>query len=262
MTRIIQFSDTHFSTDPELIETRRRDMARAVAAINALQEQPALVVHTGDASNAGQEEEYAIIRAEMEKLNAPWVIVPGNRDSRARMRRAFGDLGWLPEEEGPLDFVVPVNESLALVGFDSKGHRTNKGWADEARAARLLVLLEEVKAAGRRAALAMHHPPYVLEEIPDPYQYEPWEHAGAITDVVRAAGNVSVLITGHAHRYIQGEAGGAPAHTITATASDLRKGPAKQLGDAVALLDYRFNAQGELLSAEPLVIGLTAQAAQ
>ncbi len=255
MVRIVQFSDSHYSVKPRLEPGRRADMERAVQTINSLPGETHLVLHTGDAADTGKAEEYATVRQCMDRLNERWVVLTGNRDSRKGLRETFGDIGWIPEGEAhaPVDYIVSLSPALALVAFDSKGERMNKGWADEERVGNLRAMLASVKEQGKRAVVAIHHPPYVLEEIPDPYQYEDWSHAEAIQRVIAEAGNVSVVITGHAHRYIDGEVGGVPAHTCTATASDLRKGPSKDLGDAPALMVYEFDTQGRLMGAAPFI---------
>ena len=261
--RIIQITDTHMSAEPELQPRRVRDLARTIDAILALpaEEQPDVVLHTGDAANWGQPEEYALVRKEMERLSCPWFITPGNRDSRRRMREAFGDLGWLPEGEGPLDFAVSAGP-LRLVGFDSKGPKTNKGWADEKRLAALRRMLEE--ADGTPVVLFLHHSPYVVDEIPDPYQFAEWEHAEALNDLVSDFPNVQVVLTGHVHRHVRGTVGYAPAVTMLCVASDLRKGPAKALADTPAWMAVDFDDAGHLLkaameTAAPAVAGAAAE---
>ena len=244
MVRIVQITDSHMAAEPELVETRRRDLARAVEAANRLS--PDLVIHTGDASNTGQPEEYAIVRAEMDRLEAPYVITPGNRDSRQRMREAFGDLGWLPEGDGLLIYAVQAGP-VRVISYDSKGPQTNKGWADEER---LALLEREIAAAqGGPVMIFMHHPPYELAEIPDPRQYADWAHAEALNALVAKYDNVEVVACGHAHRTIPGRVGKAPAYTLMCNASDLRKGPARALGDTPAVMVYDFTAEGRLKDA-------------
>ena len=256
MVRIVQITDSHISTEPELMERRRRDLARAVEAANTLS--PDLVIHTGDASNTGQPEEYAIVRAEMDRLAAPYAITPGNRDSRPRMREAFGDLGWLPEGDGLLIYSVQAGP-VRVICYDSKGPQTNKGWADEER---LSLLEREIEAAeGGPVMIFMHHPPYELSEIPDPFQYADWAHAEALNATVAKHANVELVACGHAHRYIPGRVGNAPAYTLMCNASDLRKGPAKELGDAPAVMVYDFDAQGRLKDARLEVFSEEALAA-
>ncbi len=247
--RIIQITDTHMSAEPELKPRRVRDLARTIDAILALpeEEQPDVVLHTGDAANWGQAEEYALVRREMERLSCPWFITPGNRDSRRRMREAFGDLGWLPEGDGPLDYTVEAGP-LHLVCYDSKGPETNKGWADDARLAALRCHLEA--AEGAPVVLFLHHAPYVVEEIPDPYQFADWSHAEALGALVGEFPNVQLVLTGHIHRHVRGQVGHAPAVTMLCVASDLRKGPAKELGDTPAWMVLDFDESGRFLQAQ------------
>ena len=247
--RIIQITDTHMSSEPELKPRRLRDLARTIDTILALpeEERPEVVLHTGDAANWGLPEEYALVRQEMERLPCPWFITPGNRDSRRHMREAFADLGWLPEGDGPLDYTVEAGP-LRLVCYDSKGPNTNKGWADDARLAALRRHLEA--AEGAPVVLFMHHAPYVIEEIPDPWQFAEWSHAEALGALMREFPNVQLVLTGHIHRHVRGTVGHAPAITMLCVASDLRKGPAKELGDTPAWMALDFDERGRFLKGE------------
>ena len=259
MIRIVQFTDTHMDADPALRAVREADLANHIAAINALKQQPDLVLHTGDISNGGRPAEYDIVLEHMRKLRSRWVMVPGNRDSRRRLHAAFSSLGWLPQHaEGALDFAVEVGP-LTLIGYDSKGPGTNKGWATPER---LVALRQKLEAAdGRPVIVAMHHPPFELHEIPWPRQFEDWGQAEALQALIAEFPNVRLLACGHAHRHIAGEVGGAPAWTMLCCASDLRKGPAKELGADVALKIYDFDDAGNLLSAEMQVFPVAEESA-
>ncbi len=179
--RIAQITDTHIAVPP--LAAREADLERHIDAILALDPRPDLVVHTGDAANSGSAEEYAVLRRLMARLPMPWVIVPGNRDSRARMRAAFAGLPWIEKQDdaqgdaqAPLIFTVRLGP-LLLIGMDSKGPRTNKGWMDKARLARLDSLLAQ--AGGARVIIAMHHPPFEIAEMRDSRQFADWEHVRA-----------------------------------------------------------------------------------
>ncbi len=258
MLRIVQLSDTHIPDVAEKRDFRTRALAQAVDLANSLS--PALVIHTGDAADTGQEAEYALVRREMDRLEAPYVITPGNRDSRPRMRAAFADLAWTDEGEGPLDYVVEAGP-LAVVGFDSKGPKTNKGWADEARREKLRAMLERTKE--RPVLLMMHHPPFEIPEIPDPRQYVEWSHAEGICDVVNDYPNVQAVACGHIHRHITGfGVGHAPAFVLPCNAPDLRKGPARELGEAAVAMCVDFDDAGRLCDIRLRVTPTPAAAAE
>jgi len=149
MIRIVHFTDTHMDAGEELRARREADLANHVAVINRLDPQPDVVIFTGDMANGGKPEEYDIVRRHMDNLRAPWLAVPGNRDSRRRMRAAFANHEWGGgHAQGPLDFFVQVGP-LALIGFDSKGPGTNKGWAHEERRQSLRRLLKRQQARRR-----------------------------------------------------------------------------------------------------------------
>lgn len=249
--RIAQITDTHIAVPPVDGAQRERDLARTIAAINALDPLPDLVVHTGDAADRGQPAEYDAVRRLMEMLNVPWVVLPGNRDKQRHMRAAFGDLPWAPVGDGPFDFVLD-DLPLKVVAFDTCTGPGHKGWADDDRRAALVAMLE----GGKPAVVAMHHPPFEVEEIPDPRQFEKWEQAEALADLLANAGNVAAVITGHIHRHVRGHAGETPILIMPCNATDLRKGPAKELDDKVAYLLHRFDdASGAWLGSDFVVQG-------
>ena len=244
--RIAQITDTHIAVPP--LAAREADLERHIDAILALDPRPDLVVHTGDAANSGSAEEYAVLRRLMARLPMPWVIVPGNRDSRARMRAAFAGLPWIEKQDdvqgdaqAPLIFTVRLGP-LLLIGMDSKGPRTNKGWMDKERLARLDSLLAQ--AGGAPVVIAMHHPPFVIAEMRDSRQFADWEHVRALEACLLRHPNVELIITGHTHRFARGQIAKQPAFTMPAAAHDLRKGSARALGEAPAILVHDFTADG------------------
>lgn len=72
MTRIAHISDLHFGrTDPELLDP-------LIEAVNDAQ--PDLVAATGDFTQRARRSQYRAARAFLDRLNAPWLSVPGNHD--------------------------------------------------------------------------------------------------------------------------------------------------------------------------------------
>src|SRR5690242_9523809 len=57
-------------------------LARVVAALNALDPPPDLVVVTGDLCDHGTPEEYAHLRRLLAPLAMPFFLIPGNHDTR------------------------------------------------------------------------------------------------------------------------------------------------------------------------------------
>ncbi|WP_419851196.1 metallophosphoesterase family protein [Candidatus Poriferisocius sp.] len=82
MFRVTQFSDTHFSTNPEG-ESRNTDDTWDAVFADAFDEArplPDLVVITGDIANDGTEAEYMKIAEKFDRIPVPAVVCPGNHD--------------------------------------------------------------------------------------------------------------------------------------------------------------------------------------
>ncbi len=251
--RIAQISDTHIAVPPVSGADREGDLARVIHDIHTRRKRPDLVIHTGDASNYGRPEEYTVLRRIMDTLNIPWIILPGNRDNRAHMRDAFGDLPWMPAgSDEPLDFALE-DFAVRIVAFDSKGPRTNKGWADAGRLSALSALLES--GSGRPTVLAMHHPPFAMRYAKDPHQFADWSQAERLAEVVRRRACVKLLLTGHSHRLAESHIGNAPAFTMPSVATDLRKGEFRAaLARHPAYMLYELDDAGELAHHELRIV--------
>ena len=130
--RIVQVSDTHLSRNRAYFQTNWEAFLRLMAA-----ERPDLVVHTGDLCLAANEDPDDMVfgRAQMERLDIPWRIIPGNHDigetppdpkrghpmteeRRDAWCRLFGP-DWWETDAGPWR-VVAVNAQLMGSGFPAE----------------------------------------------------------------------------------------------------------------------------------------------
>ncbi|MGI9502218.1 MAG: metallophosphoesterase family protein, partial [Geminicoccaceae bacterium] len=75
--RIIQLSDSHISCDKP---ARAAELEVCISYINAMPQQPDVVVHTGDVAHDGLVEEYQIAKRLLDELSAPFFVMAGNRD--------------------------------------------------------------------------------------------------------------------------------------------------------------------------------------
>src|SRR5450631_1899736 len=89
---IAQISDLHIKP-PGALAYGRVDTAKAlqrcVAAVNAFDPQPDLVVISGDLADTPTPEEYAHLKHLLAPLKLTFAGIPGNHDSREMMRAAF-----------------------------------------------------------------------------------------------------------------------------------------------------------------------------
>ncbi|MBV8721748.1 MAG: metallophosphoesterase, partial [Candidatus Eremiobacteraeota bacterium] len=112
----VQISDSHIGfarpENPDVAGT----LARAVAAINALPNQPAFVVHTGDITHLAKAEQFDAARSLLQSLKAPLVALPGEHDAIGSLKGYFASFGrkdapdgWFSFDQNGIHFVSLVN---------------------------------------------------------------------------------------------------------------------------------------------------------
>ena len=110
LSKICQFSDTHFSPGSHFI-SEVYDLGMKMM----IREEPNMFIHCGDLTNDAFPEDFAVAKIklrELQNLNIPYLIVPGSRDLQP-----FGREMWVTQV-GPLD---PVYEdpNLRILGIDT-----------------------------------------------------------------------------------------------------------------------------------------------
>lgn len=119
---IAQISDLHLKADGRLtygVVDTLGALRRAVEHINASKQRPDIVVISGDLVDFGREDEYAVLKPELERLHMPFYLVPGNHDDRHNLLAAFAEQVYLPlSASGPLDWVVE-KYPVRLIGMDT-----------------------------------------------------------------------------------------------------------------------------------------------
>ncbi|HIF77203.1 MAG TPA: phosphodiesterase, partial [Sulfitobacter sp.] len=93
MTRFVHLTDLHIShpdlADPHLQSDTPATLRRVVEVINAMDPQPDFVVASGDLTNQGDRESYALVHEITAPLKAPLVMALGNHDKRAGFNAVF-----------------------------------------------------------------------------------------------------------------------------------------------------------------------------
>lgn len=117
LSRICQFSDTHFSPGSHFI-SEIYDLGIKMM----IRENPNMLVHCGDLTNDSFPEDFAVAKLKLRELrscNIPYLIVPGARDLQP-----FGRELWV-QQVGPLDPVYEDSNLRVLginTGPDQSGH--------------------------------------------------------------------------------------------------------------------------------------------
>jgi 3',5'-cyclic AMP phosphodiesterase CpdA len=215
---IAQITDTHIST-PDSVNDRYfrtpEHLERAVAHLNRLDPRPDVVLATGDLVERGEPQEYARLRAILDRLTMPVYVVPGNHDSREHLARAFADRGYLPAH-GFLHYTVE-EWPVRLIGLDTHVPGEPGGRLCAERLAWLDARLAEGPA--RPTLVFMHHPPFVTGlQAMDAMGLE---GGPALAEVIRRHPQVERVVCGHVHRPMTRRFAGTVASTSPATAHQL-----------------------------------------
>ena len=218
---IAQISDTHIlanASDQPAASLRADCLQRCVADIN--EQEPDVVIFSGDTVQHGTAEEYARLRGLLAPLNAPLYLVPGNRDDNDALRTAFSDHTHLPPKGAFLHYVID-DYPVRLVAIDSTLQGQRKGFFCAERQAWLDGVLRE--QPNRPTLLFIHHPPF---DVGDHYVggYSRAEDAAALVDIVSGHRQVIALLCGHVHWPVETRWAGIEARIMPSVAVDLRKG--------------------------------------
>lgn len=208
---IAQVTDTHIKAGGRLAYGGRVDtraaLAACVAHLDALDPAPDVVLVTGDLVDMGRADEYVALRSLLDRLRAPYYVVPGNHDERNALRAAFADHEYLPRDGEFLHYCID-KYPLRMIGLDSTVPGEPHGFMCERRLAWLESRLAE--APERPTLLFMHHPPFLtgLGHM----DVQRCGNAEAFGALVECHPQIVRLLCGHVHRSIQ-----VPWHGITAS---------------------------------------------
>ncbi|OLO08385.1 phosphodiesterase [Salinicola sp. MH3R3-1] len=212
---IAQITDLHVRQPGQkayrVVETDRY-LPPTVAALNALDPRPEVVLITGDATDFGRPEEYATLAERLAPLEIPWYLIAGNHDDRQAMRAAFPEHDYLGE--GPFIQYAIERFPLRLLALDTLIPGEGRG---ELCAQRLDWLAARLAEQPERPTLIfMHHPPFAtgiahMDAIG-------LTGAAEMAAIVRDYPNVERIICGHVHRTIFQRFAGTIASCCPSTA--------------------------------------------
>jgi 3',5'-cyclic AMP phosphodiesterase CpdA len=196
---IAQISDTHVTPPGKRLAGRLDSAARltqAVRTLQALDVQPHCVLATGDLTDRGEPEAYAVLRDILGALPIPIYAIPGNHDRREALRQCFADCPWMPAESGtPIRYRVRL-EQVTLIALDTLVEGEDHGALGDAQLAWLEQRLRE--ASCEPVVIMLHHPP-VVSGIANMDSMR-LRDANRLGDLVARHGNVERILCGHLHR--------------------------------------------------------------
>lgn len=200
---IAHLSDLHlFAHRPETTHTspdvamRVRQIVTDLAGLRPL---PDLVLISGDVTDGGTVDDYALARSILDQLPMAYMLVPGNHDRRDTMRAAFSDrIDFEPGDY--LNFRVEV-DGVLIVGLDT----TIPGKVEGALCTERLDWLEKaLRGVDGPTFILLHHPPFSTG-------HKQWDRtnltAGSpqLAALVKQAPGQVRLLCGHVHQ---------PIHTL------------------------------------------------
>jgi 3',5'-cyclic-AMP phosphodiesterase len=158
---IAQITDLHVVAKDRLCYRRvptNAQLAEAVAHLNRLEPRPDVVIASGDLTDHGREEEYAMLREILAPLVVPVFLIPGNHDRREALRKVFADQPYLSAPDQPFIHYTVEEYPIRLVALDTTVPGSHHGMLC---ADRLRWLDETLNAKPNQPTLIfMHHPPF------------------------------------------------------------------------------------------------------
>ncbi len=177
----------------------------AVSHLNAFRPELDFVVISGDLVDLGGADEYTLFRQEIDQLEMPFFVIPGNHDNRDVMRKAFADHDYLTKA-GALQFSIE-KDGLRIIGLDT----TIPGEFDgHFEADKQAWLRDELAAHKDQPTLVfMHHPPFKtgIEHMDDIMLKRADED---FWPLMQGQSQVQQIACGHVHRAIEVFKNGIP----------------------------------------------------
>jgi len=158
---IAQITDLHIRMPGQkayrVVETDRY-LPPAIEALNRLNPKPDLIVVSGDLTDFGRPQEYAHLKQMLDRLHAPYFLMPGNHDAREGLVAAFPEHTYLQDTGEFVQYTVEEHP-LRLLMLDTVVPMQSHGALCAQRLDWLRARLAE--QPGRPTAIAMHHPPFI-----------------------------------------------------------------------------------------------------
>ena len=227
---LVQISDTHIDEPGTLVYGHfdtSTALRKTVAAINAMDPAPDLVLHTGDIASHGSVPRYEAFRGIMDELTVPYRLIVGNHDDRDALRTVFGDTDVLPTRDSFLQYVID-GFPLRIVCCDSVIAGEPAGEMCDDRCAWLDTTLAQ--APDHPTIVALHHPPFYGGMTGS--STKGLKRGGTeLASVIKRHDHVIRVLAGHVHRPITASFGGTIgfAGPTTCYPFGLDMGPEREL---------------------------------
>jgi len=209
----VQISDTHIGFNKEANPDVGATLTRSIDLVNALPEQPELILHTGDMTHLSKPAEFDLAQQLFARLRAGEMhTVPGEHDTTDatvseyfnRFGKPSANRGYYSFDHAGVHFVALVNVlQFKPGGLGTLGPEQLAWAADDLRG----------RSASTPIVVFAHMPLWTI--------YEPWgwgtQDAPQLMELLRRFGSVTVL-NGHIHQIVQKVEGNVTFHTARSTA--------------------------------------------
>jgi 3',5'-cyclic AMP phosphodiesterase CpdA len=209
----VQISDTHIGFNKEANLDVSGTLAQTIRLVNAMPEQPALMIHTGDITHLSKPAEFDLAQQLFAGLRTSEMhTVPGEHDTTdATVTEYFDRFGKNSDRKGYYSFDHAGVHFVALVNV----LQFKPGGLGTLGTEQLAWVAADLK--GRTSST----PVVVFAHMPLWTIYEPWGwgtgDAPQLMEELRRFGSVTVL-NGHIHQIVQKVEGNVTFHTARSTA--------------------------------------------
>jgi len=209
----VQISDTHVGFNKDANPDVNGTFGETIALVNAMPEQPALIIHTGDITHLSKAAEFDTAQQMFSRLKTSEMhTVPGEHDTTdATVTEYFNRFGKASDNKGYYSFDHAGVHFVGLINV----LQFKPGGLGNLGAEQLAWVASDLK--GRSAST----PIVIFAHMPLWTVYEPWGwgtgDADQLMSHLRRFGSVTVL-NGHIHQIVQKVEGNVTFHTARSTA--------------------------------------------
>ena len=215
---VCQLTDLHLRAPGSLAYGRvdtNRFFDAAITELATLSPAPDIYLLTGDLTDSGRADEYAVLARGIARLGKPAYLLPGNHDERTALRAAFAQAAYLQSERPYLQYRVDLG-GLALIALDTVVADAPHGELDSERLGWLRTHLDTTTPT----VIAMHHPPFATG-IAHMDTMGLLRGATELESLLLRHHNIERIVCGHLHRSIQARFANTFASTCPSTAHQL-----------------------------------------